>query len=161
VKAIVADIDNGYLFSMKELRDFVQRAAMYRNVARDQTDTSNDDTDAPLFEQRFERDGRAVDGSNGNYLDLGVRTRFPMSRTLDLLVTTDARRHSGLAINQGLATARSMSAGVTLGLVVQAGRYSIQPYVRGRSGFAQPRALNASSIPFSGASTGLVLLTRF
>jgi hypothetical protein len=113
------------------------------------------------FRERFERDGRAVDGSNGNYLDLGVRTRFPMSRTLDLLVTTDARRHSGLAINQGLATARSMSAGATLGLVVQAGRYSIQPYVRGRSGFAQPRALNASSIPFSGASTGLVLLTRF
>lgn len=113
------------------------------------------------FRERFERDGRPVDGSNGNYLDLGWRTRLPLSRTLDLLVTADARRHSGLAINQGLATARSTSAGATLGLVVQAGRYSIQPYLRGRSGFAQPRALDATSIPFSGASAGLVLLTRF
>jgi hypothetical protein len=113
------------------------------------------------FRERFERNGSPVNGSNGNYLDLGVRTRLPLSRTFDLLLTADARRHSGLAINQGLATARSMSAGGTVGLVVQAGRYSIQPYVRGRSGFAQPRAVNATSIPFTGASAGLVLLTRF
>jgi hypothetical protein len=113
------------------------------------------------FRERFERDGLSVDGSNGNYLDGGLRTRVPMSRRLDLLVTTDLRHHSGLAINQGLATARSTSAGATLGLVVQAGPYSIQPYLRGRSGSVQPRADNATSISFSGASAGLVLLTRF
>lgn len=113
------------------------------------------------FRERFERDGVGVEGSNGNYLDAGVRTRVPMSRTVDLLVTGDVRRHSGLAINQGLATARSTSVGSTLGLVVQAGKYSIQPYLRGRSGSVQPRADNATSISFSGASAGIVLLTRF
>ncbi len=113
------------------------------------------------FRERFERDGREVSGSSANYLDLGVRTRLPLARTLDLLLTADGRHHSGLAINQGLATARSTSAGATIGLVAQAGRYSVQPYLRGRSGFVQPRANNATSISFSGASAGLVLLTRF
>jgi hypothetical protein len=113
------------------------------------------------FRERFVRDGKSVEGSNGNYLDLGVRTRLPLSRTVDVLLTADGRRHSGLAINQGLATARSTSAGATVGLVVQAGRYSLQPYLRGRHGFAQPRAIDATSVPFSGASAGLVLLTRF
>jgi hypothetical protein len=113
------------------------------------------------FRERFARDGETVDGSNGNYLDSGVRTRVPLSRSLDLLVTGDVRRHSGLAINQGLATARSASVGSTLGLVVQAGKYSVQPYVRGRHGSVQPRADNATSISFSGASVGIVLLTRF
>lgn len=113
------------------------------------------------FRDRFVRDGATVDGSNGNYLDFGVRTRLPLTRTVDLLLTGDGRRHSGLAINQGLATARSTSAGATVGLVVQAGRYSLQPYLRGRYGFAQPRAITSTSVPFSGASAGLVLLTRF
>jgi hypothetical protein len=63
VKAIVADTDNGYLFPMKELHDFVQRTAMYRNVSRDQTESSGDDTDAPLFEQRIERDGDVSSGA--------------------------------------------------------------------------------------------------
>jgi hypothetical protein len=63
VKAIVADTDNGYLFPMKELHDFVQRTAMYRNVAKDHTDTSNDETGAPLFEQRIERDGDVSSGA--------------------------------------------------------------------------------------------------
>lgn len=113
------------------------------------------------FRERFERDGRTVAGSNGSYVDVGVRTRLPLARTLDLLLTADARHHSGLAINQGLATARSTSGSGTIGLLVQAGRYSIQPYLRGRQGDVQPRADNAASVPFRGASAGLVLLTRF
>ena len=36
---------------------------MYRNLAKDQTDTSNDETDAPLFEQRIERDGDVSSGA--------------------------------------------------------------------------------------------------
>lgn len=116
---------------------------------------------ANRYRSRFERDGVEVAGSNANYFDGGVRTRVPLARTVDLLLTLDGRAHSGLAINQGLATARTSSAGSTVGLVVQRGRYSIQPYLRGRVGSLEPRATGATSLPFSGFSTGLVLVTRF
>jgi len=116
---------------------------------------------ANRFRQRFERDGAEVAGSNGNYLDGGVRTRVPLARTVDLLLTADGRAHSGLAINQGIATARTRSVGLTAGLVVQRGRYSLQPYLRGHTGSLTPRATGATSLPFSGLSTGLVLVTRF
>ena len=48
---------------MKELHDFVQRTAVYRNVSKDQTETSGDDTEAPLFEQRVEREGDVSSGA--------------------------------------------------------------------------------------------------
>ena len=80
----------------------------------------------------------------------------------DLFITGDGRYHSGLEINQGIATAGVVSAGATLGLSHTAGSFSLQPYFRAQAGSLRPRTSGtASSTSFVGGSAGLVIVTRF
>ncbi len=114
------------------------------------------------FRSRFERDGVEVAGTSGNYLDGGLRTSVPLTRTLDLLLTGDGRWHTGLAINQGLATSGVISGGGTLGLIKRAGTFSIQPYMRAQGGQLRPRVTGTTpTTSFFGGSAGLVIVTRF
>lgn len=114
------------------------------------------------FRTRYERDGREVAGTSGNYFDGGLRTSIPLSGSTDLLFTGDGRVHSGLAINQGLATSGVVSGGGTLGLVHRAGTFSIQPYLRAQGGQLRPRITGtAPRTAFFGGTAGLVIATRF
>lgn len=114
------------------------------------------------FRTRFERDGVEVQGTSGNYFDGGLRTSFPISATTDILLTADGRMHSGLAIDQGLATSGVLSGGGTIGLIKRAGALTFQPYVRGQGGQLRPRiGGTAPRTGFFGASAGLVVVTRF
>lgn len=110
---------------------------------------------------QFERDGVKVNGSSANYLDGGLRTSIPLRRSLDLLVTADGRYHSGLSINQGLATSRVISGGGTLGLIASTGNLSLQPYVRAQAGSLSVRDSAAPSTSFVGGSVGFLVVTRF
>lgn len=114
------------------------------------------------FRTRYERDGREVAGTSGNYFDGGLRTSIPLSGSTDLLFTGDGRMHSGLAINQGLATSGVISGGGTLGLVHRAGTFTIQPYLRAQGGQLRPRITGtAPRTAFFGGTAGLVIATRF
>ncbi|MBL0938784.1 MAG: hypothetical protein IBJ03_07805 [Gemmatimonadaceae bacterium] len=114
------------------------------------------------FRTRYERDGREVAGTSGNYFDGGLRTSIPVSRNTDLLFTGDGRLHSGLAINQGLATSGVISGGGTLGLIHRAGSFTLQPYLRAQGGTLRPRITGtAPRTAFFGGTAGLVIATRF
>lgn len=114
------------------------------------------------YRTRYERDGAEVAGTSGNYFDGGLRTSIPMSGSTDLLLTGDGRMHSGLAINQGLATSGVISGGGTLGLVHRAGTFTIQPYLRAQGGTLRPRVSGtAPRTSFVGGTAGLVIATRF
>lgn len=116
---------------------------------------------AHRFRSQFERDGVKVNGSSANYIDGGLRTSVPLRRSLDLLVTADGRYHSGLAINQGLATSGVLSGGGTLGLIARTGNLSLQPYLRAQAGSLSVRDSAAPSTSFVGGSVGFLVVTRF
>ena len=113
------------------------------------------------YRSQFERDDVKVNGSSANYIDGGLRTSLPLRPSLDLLVTADGRYHSGLSINQGLATSGVMSGGGTLGLIARAGNFSWQPYLRAQAGSLSVRDSAAPSTSFVGGSVGFLVVTRF
>ncbi len=113
------------------------------------------------FRSQFERDGVKVNGSSANYIDGGLRTSVPLRRSLDLLVTADGRYHTGLSINQGLATSGVISGGGTLGLIARTGNLSLQPYLRAQAGSLSVRDSAAPSTSFVGGSVGFLVVTRF
>ena len=107
----------------------------------------------------FSRDGVRVEGSSGNYLDGGLRTSLPVAATTDLFAATDARWHTGLDLDDGLATAGVVAGSMTLGVSQRLGRLTLQPFVRGQLGTL--RSARAGDTPFSGGTAGVTLLTRF
>jgi hypothetical protein len=114
------------------------------------------------FRTRYQRDGDYVAGTSGFYADGGVRTSIPMTASTDLLLTGDGKWHSGLAINQGIATSGVISGGGTIGLAQRLGALSLQPFVRGQGGQLRPRVAGAAPrVAFASLSAGLVLVTRF
>lgn len=114
------------------------------------------------YRTAFARDGRDVGGTSGLYVDGGMRTSIPLSADTDLLVTGDGRWHSGLEINQGLATSGVVSGGAMLGLAHRVGTLSLQPYVRAQAGSLRARVSGAApSSSFVGGSAGLIIVTRF
>ncbi len=110
----------------------------------------------------YKRDGVEVAGTSGNYFDGGLRTSIPVSAVTDILVTADARLHSGLAIDQGLAASGVTSVGSTIGLTRRVGSVTWQPYLRiqgGRLHSAASGGRSASS--FFGGSAGVIFMSRF
>lgn len=120
---------------------------------------------ANRYRTAYQRDGSEVAGTTGLYFDGGLRTSVPLSASTDLLITGDGRWHSGLEINQGIATSGVVSGGATLGLAHTTGAFSWQPYVRAQAGSLRPRTSGSSagsaSSSFVGGSAGLILVARF
>lgn len=108
------------------------------------------------------RDGVRVAESNAHYLEGGVRTSVPVTLTTDLSMGIDGRLHTGLGVDLGLPSAGVASAGGMLMLDMRHGQFNIQPYVRMQAGALSQRNSASSSTPsFYGASTGIVVVTRF
>ena len=116
---------------------------------------------AHRFRSQFERDGVKVNGSSANYIDGGLRTSVPIRRSVDLLITADGRYHTGLSIQQGLATSGVISGGGTLGLIARTGNFSLQPYLRAQTGSLSVRDSATPSTSFVGGSVGFLVVTRF
>jgi hypothetical protein len=110
------------------------------------------------YRSEFERAGTAIPGSSGNYLDLGVRSLLPLTRTLALRTGVDGRMHTGLTVDNTLATAATTTGGLTLGLVRDYGRYLLEPFARVQLGTID---VGGSSSSARGVSGGIVLGTRF
>jgi hypothetical protein len=89
---------------------------------------------ADRYRTRFTDGGTPVPGSAGNYLDAGVRAVWRTPGRIGLLTALSARHQTGLDIDDAFTTAAFAGGGVTLGLVVGAGRYTLQPFVRGQLG---------------------------
>jgi hypothetical protein len=115
------------------------------------------------FRAPYARDGRTVAGSEGQYLEAGTRLAAPLHRTTDLVTGLDARWHSGLGVDRGLPGAGVTSALALLGVRVRAGRFALQPYLRGQAGRIRVRgtAVPLDAQPFTGATTGVILVSRF
>ncbi len=111
----------------------------------------------------FARDGRTVERSSGQYVEAGVRAVVPWASGRDVILASDARWHSGLGVDQGLPTAGVTSAGVSAGLQIGRGLFSVQPYVRAQAGSLRQRAALVPTAvqSFVGMSGGLVVVSRF
>jgi hypothetical protein len=110
------------------------------------------------YRSRFRRDGFSIPGSSGNYLDFGVQGLVPLARTTALRAALDGRVHSGLAVDSTLATAATTSAGLTLGVVRDVGGYSVEPFLRARTGRIDS---NGKSVAARARALGLTVTTRF
>ena len=107
----------------------------------------------------FSRDGVRIDGSSGNYLDGGLRASLPVTRRTDLFTAIDGRWHTGLDLDDALATAGVAGGALTLGVSQTLGHVTVQPFVRGQAG--QLRFTRADGASYTGGAAGLTILTRF
>ncbi len=111
----------------------------------------------------FSRDGITVERSSGQYLEAGARTAFALGVGRDLVLSTDARWHSGLGVDLGLPTSGVRSGTVSAGVNLRRSLLAIQPYVRLQGGVLTQQTASGSkpSQSFSGAGVGLVITSRF
>ena len=107
----------------------------------------------------YERGGRRVAESSGNYLDAGVRAVFPLSASTGLSSAVNLRHQTGLKSDSTLATAATAGIGATIGLVRAFGvGYSLQPFLR--ADYARIKSADASSTG-TGLAVGVALGRRF
>ena len=107
----------------------------------------------------YERGGREVEESSGNYLDGGVRAVFPLSPATGVLTALNARHQTGLNSDSTLATAATAGIGLTLGLQRSlAGGYELQPFVR--ADYGRIKSADAS-VTATGLAAGISLGRRF
>jgi hypothetical protein len=140
----VFSADVQMLFAVPRFRQFMGYAAFRRR--------------AP-----FERDGKTVAKSSGQYFDGGVRAALAMGPQRDLILGADTRLHGGLGVDEGLPTSGVASGSLSAGLELRRGLLSFQPYVRAQSGVLRQRGVGsaAPSQSFGGLAGGLVAVTRF
>lgn len=111
------------------------------------------------YRTAYERGGRTVSQSSGNYLDAGVRVVFPWTPAMGVLSILNVRHQTGLASDSTLATAATAGAGLTLGLLRSLGAgYSVQPFVRAEYG--KIKSVD-TSVGASGLSAGITLGRSF
>lgn len=82
----------------------------------------------------YTRGDSTMAGSSGNYLNFGARGVIPAWRSGGVLLGVDARRHTGLTVDNTLATAAAFVGGGTIGLVLERGRYAFEPFARAQFG---------------------------
>ena len=111
------------------------------------------------YRSPYERGGREVEESSGNYLDGGVRVVFPLSPSTGLLSALNLRHQTGLKSDSTLATAATAGAGLTLGLQQSlGGGFELQPFVR--ADYGRIKSVDASATT-SGLAAGISLGRRF
>ena len=107
----------------------------------------------------YERGGRQVEESSGNYLDAGVRAVFPVSPNTGVVSAINLRHQTGLKSDSALATAATAGAGVTLGLVQSfTSGFSLQPFVR--VDYGKIKSVESSATG-TGIAAGISLGRRF
>ncbi|MGI8499078.1 MAG: hypothetical protein ACR2OG_16030, partial [Gemmatimonadaceae bacterium] len=78
--------------------------------------------------------GRVVAGTTGNELDVGGMGLHRLGGGTALLAGVTGRWHTGLKVDETLATAAVLSAGAQLGLAVGAGTMQVRPMIGGEYG---------------------------
>jgi hypothetical protein len=110
------------------------------------------------YRSKYEQDGIAVEGSSGNQADAGLRLVLPAGRSVGILVGLDARHHTGLKVDNSLATAAMAGGGATLGLEIGGGRLVVHPFGRVQIGTIDTGGIKSDA---RGISGGLSIGTRF
>ena len=105
------------------------------------------------YRTRYEQDGVRMAGSDGNYLDAGVRMVRSMGGRTDLLAGLNLRHQTGLEVDESLTTAGAVAGGATLGLSRALGGLLVQPYVRAQLGRMDTGGQRVSTTGF-GAGIG-------
>lgn len=113
---------------------------------------------ADRYRTKYKQGGETIAGTDGNQLDGGVRGVLALSRRSSLIMGIEGRHHTGLKVDQSLATAAFVGGGATLGIVFDAGGLSIQPFARGQMGTVDTGGEKAAARGFAG---GLTVGTRF
>lgn len=106
----------------------------------------------------FTRNGEAVDGSDGVYMNAGLEGGLALGRSTDLHLAAAVLVHTGLDVDNTLMTAKANNAGVQLGLRVRGTGGTFEPFVRAGTGSVDP---GSGSSSFSTLSAGLTLILRF
>jgi len=116
-----------------------------------------------LWRAAYARDGRTAAGSSGHYVAGGARAAVPLAPGTALIVGSEGRWQSGLAVNEGLPTAGVQALNFTLGLSARRGLLTLQPYVRAQAGQLHQRAIDRATErrTFAGLSGGVVLISRY
>ena len=105
-----------------------------------------------------DNDGARVDGSSGNELDAGVSGVIAAAGRTGVLLGVDGRFHTGLAVDNTIATAAMRAFGATAGLSMDAGALAVRPFVRAQMGTIRNGDASSSA---RGLSGGLTIETRF
>lgn len=103
-------------------------------------------------------DGSRPRGAYGNELDAGATGHVGLTRAFSLAVGLDGRWHTGLRIDNTLATAAIRAGGVMLGLDYTRGGLTLRPFVHGQTGTIDTGGLRA---PGHALAAGLTLATSF
>lgn len=105
-----------------------------------------------------DNEGDKVDGSSGNELDAGATALIGRAGRTGVLLGLDGRFHTGLSVDNTIATAAMRAFGATAGLSMPAGRLDVRPFVRAQLGSIKNGGESSSA---SGLSGGLTFGTRF
>jgi hypothetical protein len=111
----------------------------------------------------YSRDGDRVASTSGAYLESGVRGARALRPGLDLMLALDGRHHTGLGVDQGLATMGVTALATTVSLAVRRGAVTVQPFGRMQVGSLRPTGLARAdgARAFGATAIGLVAAGRF
>jgi hypothetical protein len=89
---------------------------------------------AERYRAPYRRDGGAVAGSSGHYVEGGIRGVVAAPARGGVVVGLDLRHHTGFAADRNLATARATLGGATLGWQQPLGTFRVQATARAQGG---------------------------
>ena len=101
--------------------------------------------------------GQQVEGSSGNYLDLGASGLIGAAGRPSLLFGADVRQHSGLPVDKGLIGASLTAIGITAGLSIPASTLEWRPTLRLSSGSIKTSRIQTG---LTSVSLGLTVIAR-
>jgi hypothetical protein len=86
------------------------------------------------YRTKYDEGGPSIAGTDGNYLDAGIRAALPVGEATSLTVGLGFENQTGLSVDNSFATAGMTAGTVTLGLAQDFGAYRLEPFVRGGYG---------------------------
>lgn len=81
------------------------------------------------YRTAYHRGGETVDGTSGNELEAGAQGSLPLSPRLSLVAGVNGRHHTGLSVDNSLATAAVAAGGLDVGLEWETGAVSLRPTI--------------------------------
>lgn len=110
------------------------------------------------YRSEYKQNGERALGSSGNQFEAGMQMIAPLTRTVGFLIAADGRHHTGLKVDDALATAAFAGGGGTTGFDVSSGSTTFRALVRAQFGRIESGTARSNA---QGLGAGLVLSHRF
>jgi hypothetical protein len=110
------------------------------------------------FRSAYEVDGQSIAQSSANYVNLGFRTSYPLSRSVDFTTGGELRLQSGIKAAQSIATASATTFGASLGFAFRGASFSFTPFIGGQVGKLDP---GTGSVDMLGGMAGISFTRRY